>query len=51
MMPTDTNEEIQNLGVFIELLDTALQHEAFTQDQKELFFNWKQQCNQTLSRA
>jgi hypothetical protein len=48
MMHMDTNEE--NLGVFIKLLDAALQHEAFTLDQKKLFFNhWKQQCNQTLS--
>lgn len=46
MLHTDTNEE--NLSGFLKLLDTALQHEVFTVEQKNLFFDWKQQCNQTL---
>lgn len=46
MLHTDTNED--NLGAFIKLLDGALQHEAFTVDHKNLFFDWKQQCQQTL---
>jgi hypothetical protein len=46
MMHTETNED--NLTQFISVLDTAMCHEAFVVNHKKMFFEWKQQCQQTL---